>query len=259
MRASEFPILEFDDSRDVKIDPRKLIQPVPGMPERCVLCFFQEAIARVVGEYPSEIVSHFKYEGDDYKDIYKVSVGGEDIVLARALVGGPLAAGVMDEIAAQGYRKFLAVGSAGVLDKEIARGKLIIPTSALRDDGTSYHYAAPSRWIDVEPRIVSVIEKYLAENKIPFVKGKTWTTDAFYRETNAKFEQRKSEGCVAVDMECASFAAVAKYNGVEFGQVLYGGDCLDGEEWSMREWTEFSREDRRYWLLERAMEIVRGF
>jgi uridine phosphorylase len=253
----EFPILEFDGSRDVKIDPRKEIAPVPGMPERCVLCFFDEAINNMVEKYPNEIISRFGSEAcDQFKPIYKVDFDGTPVALAAAFLGGPFAVGEIDEISAMGAKKFLCIGSAGVLDKEIAKGGLILPTSALRDEGASYHYIAPSRWIDVESRVAAAIEKYLARNKIPFVKGKTWTTDAFYRETKGKFESRKAEGCISVEMECASYLAAAKYNGVDFGQILYGGDCLDGQEWDKRKWIEHTREERRYWLLEHAMKII---
>ena len=166
-------------------------------------------------------------------------------------------AAYIDEISAFGCKKFLAIGSAGVLDKKIQVGKLMIPESAVRDEGTSYHYAPPSRKIHMDKPVVDAIEAYLTENKIPLIKDKTWTTDAFYRETVKKYELRKSEGCISVEMECSSFIAAARYNDVIFGQALYGGDCLDGAEWDMRE--SHSREGNILWLLEHAMKIVQKF
>ena len=68
--------------------------------------------------------------------------------------------------------------------------------------------------------------------------GKTWTTDAFYRETPDKVALRRSEGCVAVEMEAAAFFAVARFRGVTFAQMLYGGDDVSGEEWDHREWNK---------------------
>ena len=252
----EFPILEFDPSRDVKIDPRKVIKPIPGIPEFCVICFFEEAIDKFLENHSHEIIGHIKSEAVK-KNIYKVDFGGTSVCLVNIFPGAPVAASYIDEISAYGCRKFLAIGGAGVFDKEIQVGKLMIPVSAVRDEGTSYHYAPPSREMDMDSRAVDVIETYLAKNKIPFIKCKTWTTDAFYRETVKKYELRKSEGCVAVEMECSAFIAVAKYNDVIFGQILYGGDCLDGDEWDKRDW--HSREDVRYGLLEHAMKIVQGF
>jgi uridine phosphorylase len=92
-----------------------------------------------------------------------------------------------------GCKKFIACGMCGVLQKELAVGHLIIPTSAVRDEGTSYHYVKPSREITADERIVKIIENTLVEKKIPYIKAKTWTTDAFYRETPRKIAQRKKK------------------------------------------------------------------
>ena len=107
---------------------------------------------------------------------------------------------------------------------------------ALRDEGTSYHYVAPSRWIAAQPAVTQVIRDVLTEQQIPFVEGPTWTTDAFYRETVAKVERRRNEGCLTVEMENASFLAVAQLRNVQFGQILYSGDDLSSEVWDSRGW-----------------------
>ena len=66
--------------------------------------------------------------------------------------------------------------------------------------------------------------------------GKTWMTDAFYRETPAKVARRRAEGCLTVEMEAAAFFAVARFRGVSFAQILYAGDDLSGPEWDSRGW-----------------------
>ena len=71
---------------------------------------------------------------------------------------------------------------------------------------------------------------------MPYVQGKTWTTDGFYRETPAKVPLRRAEGCLTVEMEAAAFFAVAQFRGVQFGQMLYGGDDVSGAEWDHRDW-----------------------
>lgn len=72
---------------------------------------------------------------------------------------------------------------------------------------------------------------------MPFVAGKVWTTDAIYRETRQKVDRRRAEGCVVVEMEAAAFFAVARFRGIRFAQLLYGGDDLSGSEWDSRGWT----------------------
>jgi nucleoside phosphorylase len=87
------------------------------------------------------------------------------------------------------------------------------------------------------------------DQAIPYRVGKTWTTDAPYRETPNKIRQRKEEGCIVVEMEAASMMAVAQFREVTFGQILYGGDDLSGVEWDRRDWQ--SRADIRenlFWL-----------
>ena len=258
MLNAQFPILEFDPSRDVIISPQHNKKPIKGISPYCVLCFFNEAIDKFVEKYPCEIIEHFKADGGIDKPIYKVNFNGMKICLTTALLGGPFTAGLLEELHALGMNKFLCIGGAGVLNKEIQHGKLILPTSAIRDEGTSYHYVAPSKELEMNQKIVELIENYFIQNNIPYIKGKTWTTDGFYRETRQKFERRKAEGCVSVEMECASYLAVAQYNKIDFGQILYAGDCLDGEKWDRRVQRSLCA-DMRYWLLEQAMHIIQKF
>ena len=237
MLQNEYPILEFDEDKNAFIRPLKIIQAIDGIAESCTLCFFSEAIEKILAEYANKIVSHFKSEGINFP-LYELDYKGKKINLIQAAVGGPLAAGQIEELAAMGCKRFIACGMCGVLQKEIAVGHLIIPTAAVRDEGTSYHYIKPSREIAANKRIVQVIENKLTEEKIPFIKAKTWTTDAFYRETPQKIAQRKNEGCVTVEMEASAYIAASEYNNVEFGQILCSGDSLAGEDWDYRQYNK---------------------
>ena len=246
MLAKEFPILEFDEDRKAFIRPSNLIQAIEGIAERCILCFFGEAIEKVLVEYPHKTVSGFLSEGINYP-LYELEYKGGRIALIQAAVGAPLAAAQIEELSAMGCKKFLACGMSGVLQKEIAVGHLIIPIAAVRDEGTSYHYVKPSREIIANERVVRVIENTLLDKKIPYIKAKTWTIDAFYRETPQKIAQRKSEGCVTVEMETSAYMAASQYNNVEFGQILCSGDSLAGDEWDKRDYVK--RIDIREFVL----------
>ena len=88
---------------------------------------------------------------------------------------------------------------------------------------------------------------------VPYVLGKTWTTDAIFRETPAKVQLRRSEGCLTVEMEAAAFFAVAQFRGVIFAQMLYGGDDVSGAEWDARGWNKrISVRERLFWLAAEA-------
>jgi len=246
MVKKEFPILEFDEDKNAFIRPSNLIEPIDGIADRCVLCFFSEAIEKILAEHPHKLVFNFKSEGINYP-LHELDYKGEKIALIQAAVGSPLAAGQIEELSAIGCKKFIACGMCGVLQKELAVGHLIIPTAAIRDEGTSYHYVKPAREITANERVVRVIENTLLEKKIPYVKAKTWTTDAFYRETPQKIARRKSEGCVTVEMETSAYMAASQYNNVEFGQILCSGDSLAGDEWDRRDYIK--RIDVREFLL----------
>jgi len=246
----DFPILEFDADRDAFIRPDRIIEPI-YISERAVICFFADANERFISRHPHKIVAYMKPEGLTIP-VYEVEYKGERVVLVQAIVGAPMAAGHIEELVAYGCRKFIACGGCGVLEKDIAVGHLIIPTTAIRDEGTSYHYAPPSREIAMSEHAIQAIESTLAKENVPYVKAKTWTTDAFFRETNGKIQLRKEEGCLAVEMETSAFIAVAKYNNVEFGQILYAGDSLAGDSWDGRKWTE--RSDIRDSVLRMAFD-----
>jgi uridine phosphorylase len=133
---------------------------------------------------------------------------------------------------------------------------VIVPESAVRDEGTSYHYMPPSREVAADPDAVAAIERVLTRCKVPYLKAKTWTNDAIYRETTGKVGRRRAEGCLTVEMEAAAFFAVARFRGIKFGQLLYGGDDVSSETWDGREWdTRTSIREKLFWL---AVESVLG-
>jgi len=93
----------------------------------------------------------------------------------------------------------------------------------------------------------------LQARNVEYIVGKAWTTDAIYRETPGKVTLRKAEGCVAVEMEAAAFFAVARFRGVSFGQMLYGGDDVSSEEWDSRGWDRQTNvREKLFWLAAEA-------
>ena len=253
MPQKEFPILEFDEDRNAFIRPSNAVKPIEGIAERCVLCFFSDAIEKVIAENPYKTFPGFLSEGINYP-LYELDFKGGKITLMHAAVGAPLAAGQIEELSVMGCKKFIACGMCGVLQKELAVGHLIIPTAAVRDEGTSYHYVKPAREITANERVVQIIENTLLDKKIPYIKAKTWTTDAFYRETPQKIAQRKSEGCVTVEMEASAYMAASQYNSVEFGQILCSGDSLAGGEWDSRNYVK--RTDIREFVLRTTLDVA---
>ncbi len=234
MKPAEFPILEYDPAPSAIIDPLGCLPHVEA-PEHCVLCFFNDAIDGVLARLPHKLLYGLKSMMGT-SPVYEVQWDERKLALAHPRVGGPLAAATLEAMVAFGCRKIVVCGGAGVLDSAIGRGAVIVPRSAVRDEGTSYHYLPPSREVDAAPQAVAAIEATLGEHCVPHTVGKTWTTDAFYRETPLRVAQRKREGCLTVEMEAASLFAVARFRGVMLGQFLLAGDDVSGTEWDRREW-----------------------
>ena len=84
--------------------------------------------------------------------------------------------------------------------------------------------------VETAQRLIEILE----EIHIPYNTTKTWTTDAFYRETENNLKMRKNEGCGVVEMECASIMSVGQFRNKEVYQFLYAADCLDDSSWDER-------------------------
>ena len=154
-----------------------------------------------------------------------------------------------------GCKKFIICGGAGALTKDTKVGEIIIPISAIRDEGTSYHYLEPSREIECHKETVEIVVSCLKQMGIPFTTGKTWTSDAIYRETLDMIELRRNEGCITVEMEAAAFFAVSQYYNIPLAQLLYAGDDVSGEVWDSRNWN--MQKNIRYNLISSAIEVVK--
>jgi uridine phosphorylase len=242
-----YPILEFDPAPEAFIEPSKIIR-ARDLPEHCVISFFKEVIDKVIAEHAANVVVENRWE-DGPHCIYEILYHDQRLAFFHPGVGAPIAAGLFEEAIAFGCRKFIACGGCGVLQKEIAVGHIIVVSGAIRDEGVSYHYLPPDREVMANPQAVSALTAVLDSRELPYLVGKTWTTDAPYRETAHKIVRRKEEGCLTVEMESAALIAVAQFRNVVFGQALYGGDDLSGIEWDNRGWQ--SRKDIReslFWL-----------
>lgn len=252
----DYPILEFDPEEQAIIHPSLIYKPLPGMPDRVVFCFFQDVIGAVCGNGNSEPIYHIGSE-IGRNPIYVIEHEGIQVAIVHAGVGASLSGTFLEETIALGGRKFIACGGAGVLDNTIAVGNVIVPETAIRDEGTSYHYLPPGREVAADEQAVTAIKDVLARHHIPYLIGKTWTTDAPYRETPQKVIRRREEGCLTVDMEAAAFFAIAQFRGVQFGQLLYGGDDVSGAEWDRRGWMhQKSTREKLFWLAVEAVSAL---
>ncbi|MHB1987036.1 MAG: nucleoside phosphorylase [Acidimicrobiales bacterium] len=220
----------------------------PAMAGPAVACFFGEVVEQVAREHDAEIVTHLVAE-HGRTPVYSIEHREQSIVFYQAGLGSPLAASFLEEMIDYGCHNVVACGGCGALDSSLALGHVVVVDEALRDEGTSYHYLPASRTVPADPMVVRVLEAVLARAGVPHVTGKTWTTDAIYRETRGKVATRREEGCLTVEMEASALFAVAQFRRIRFGQLLYAGDSLAGETWDHRDWVH-ARDVREqmFWL-----------
>ena len=252
MKKEAYPILEFDSNPEAILEPSRLVAPM-DVPEHCVICFFAEVIQWLVEDHGARLLTQSVSEIGKHP-VYEIDFRGRRLAFFHPGIGAPLAVALMEEMIARGSRKFIAVGGCGVLDNDIAVGHLLLPVSAVRDEGTSYHYLPPTREVQADQKALSAIETVLERHGTDYLRVKTWTTDAIYRETPGKAAAYLAEGCLAVEMETAAFFATAQFRRVNFGQILYGGDAVIPNAWDGRTWT--SRADIRrnlFWLAAEAV------
>lgn len=135
-----------------------------------------------------------------------------------------------------GVREVISAGSCGALEK-FPESTFLVPNKALRDEGTSYHYAPPSRFVEISEKARKAIEETILEHSMKYQEVITWSTDGFFRETKEKVAYRKSEGCAVVEMECSALAACADFRGATWGMILYTADSLaDVDKYDERNW-----------------------
>lgn len=230
---NEYPICEYDTSRISIIKPADFLEKT--LPSKCVITFFRKELNQFVEDKNLPIVGYLHSEVLDIP-IYEYCTSTKRICITMPFSTAPGAAVTIEELHAMGCDEFIICGGAGSIKKDSKVGEIIIPVSAVRDEGTSYHYLEPSREVESHKATTDFVISALGKMGIPYITGKTWTTDAIYRETPEMIELRREEGCITVEMETAAFFAVSKYYDIPLAQLLYAGDDVSGEKWDARNW-----------------------
>lgn len=220
----------FDDQSEAKINPiGKENAPVV---DACIITFSYIIEKFVLENYPCKQIAQFKF-ATGITPIYEIDYHNKKFAFFKTYVGAPACVGTIEDTLSEiKTNKYIVFGGSGCLDKEIARGKVIIPTEAYRDEGTSYHYAPASDYIKIKN--ANMVEKFMQENEIPYVMGKTWTTDSYYRETVNNIEKRKADGCISVEMEGSAIQAMCNFRKLEVYLFFTSGDLLVTPKWDER-------------------------
>lgn len=228
-------LTEFESGRAVIEPTDKGIRGGGEVCETMILSFNGEIVDRVRQMPESRETGHLQTLNGRHP-WYILERAGLQVAVMLAVIGAPMAVGHLEELRACGFENFIVLGSCGVLDKRIEADKILIPSVALRDEGTSYHYAPASDEISYNEALLLTMEKAFNNAGIEHVRTKTWTTDAFYRETADKVKRRMAVGAEVVDMEASALMAWAQFRQANVYQFFYTADYVDhhNEEWDKR-------------------------
>lgn len=250
LRKANYPIIEFDTNKEAKINPITFADK-PFDTNKLVITFFPEVVEKLKEE--GKAILERVIPGENPIDIYRFA--DSDVLLTLGFVGCPACAGNLDMFHAMGITKVMFCGGGGVLDSDIGVGQVLVVDGAIRDEGFSYHYIEPSKYIYTDKKVADKIVSYLEKEGVSHLRGIVWTTDAIFRETEERIARRKEEGAKIVEMEQAGCIAVAQFRGFDYGALIYGGDDVTQEEWDNREWRNC--EGIRYNLVLLCERMVR--
>lgn len=224
---------DFDNCKTSTFDPFEVQNVVANFPKIGITCFSYKLFNRLLEAFKGEKIAAIKNSNGEFP-VYKINYNGVEYAFFMSIVGASACAVQYEELFAMGLETVITFGSCGVLDKNIDDIAIIIPSFAIRDEGTSYHYLPSCDEIEVNLKYKEDFISVLNKHNVNYVEGKVWTIDAPYRETKDKVLKRKEMGCVCVDMESSALAAVAKFRNKEVFQFFYAADNLDASKWDKR-------------------------
>lgn len=216
----------FDDKSPAVINPKDY-ENVPKC-DVVIATFSNQIEEYVVSKFNAKIIGEFICVNGAFS-VYTFEYKNKVFGFYKTLLGSSASVGMLEDVSKMvDCKKFLVFGSAGTLNKE-CYGKVMVPTMAYRDEGTSYHYKQASDYIEISNS--KVVANFMERNKIPYAVGKCWTTDGIFRETENNLKNRQKDGCIAVDMECSAIQAMCDFRGLDLYYFFLSGDLLDSPEW----------------------------
>jgi len=164
--------------------------------------------------------------------VYLTGTGSQALSVTGPLLGAPYAVMVLENLVVWGARRTIFLGWCGAVSPRVRIGDIVVPQSAVIDEGTSCHYGQSDRGASSpSDAVVGEITACLTRRGIGFHAGTVWSTDAVYRETPEKIRRHQRNGVLAVEMEMSALFSVAAFRDVELGGLLVVSDELSSLHW----------------------------
>jgi uridine phosphorylase len=190
-------------------------------PEALIIAYHRSLMRYVLEEHQTRRVNGFFGEMFLLKE-----TGNRVAIIGNFGIGAPQAVIHLEEFIEWGVRRFVSVGTAGSLQRQLRVGDLVLSDRAIRDEGSSHHYLPPSRYAHSTKVLTSRLRDALRARRLKFATGTTWTIDTPYRETFAEARRYSEQGVLTVEMEAAALIAVGKYREIEVAALLSISDSL---------------------------------
>ncbi|HSB07545.1 MAG TPA: nucleoside phosphorylase [Thermodesulfobacteriota bacterium] len=157
----------------------------------------------------------------------------EGWIVVQSPYGAPGTIMLLEELVAFGVRQAVFLGYCGTIRKGVGIGDIVLPTEAIREEGTSYHYLPNGEKSLPDPEVQRKLADCIGRTGLLFHQGTVWTTDAPYREAPEKIKRYSREGVLGVEMEMAAAFAFGKARGVSVGAALIVSDKVSEKEWQI--------------------------
>jgi uridine phosphorylase len=232
--AKSVPLLSHPYFSPSAFTPEALVRAVRAergigsekVPSVCVLDFDGDLTDWLIER---ALVHRCTYWACFHTSMYVIKVDGFDCGIVPRTIGGPYAVLVAEQLRISGAAVIIGLASAGRVLDSLPVPSLVIATSAIRDEGTSYHYLPPGETIHGSGEIAELLEAELGDLDLPIKRGCVWTTDAPYRETHEQLQNYASKGVLAVEMQAASLFAFAEARHASVGLVAHVTNAVHDE------------------------------
>ncbi|MFI5178299.1 MAG: nucleoside phosphorylase [Vicinamibacterales bacterium] len=232
------PRASFYSDGDPHVDPERLVAHLCAMRgitreqlgvRRTVLGTFSSRLTEFLAASSGAVqAEHWLRRAE--REAY---LAGDNVMIATFPIGAPAAVTLMEEMIACGMTSLIVTGAAGSLQPHAPIGSLVVPNAAIREEGTSHHYAPSDDEAVPSPRLQEAIERALRERGVAYTTGASWTTDAVYREHRGKIDRYRAAGVVTVEMELSALFTIAAFRGIDCAALLVVSDELHGDAWDL--------------------------
>lgn len=227
----KYKLQELYSAGDI-VGYRKQVGRMPSLsaPEGILFCLERGLPWRMRRRVP------VKHAGGMNGDLYELKNSRGKVGIMTGFGGGsPITAELAEEFAAMGVQRMILMTWGGTLQTDLSPGDIVVVDRAIRDEGTSYHYLPPAKYVDADAALADELTAAIRARSGTCSRGVTWTTDAPFRETIDEIRQYKSEGVKTVEMESAGLFTIGQVRKVATVSVVVAMDSLGEFRWSVPE------------------------